>query len=101
MRDSLKETWLHEHGDKGAAWLRKLEDKHGLYEELGNAIFKFVEKKKGFFLTATDSQEDFKDLPKWKLVLCAVSCVKYVMLCCLCYPTGEHNTHIGSDAGGP
>ena len=76
---SLKNTWLEEHGADGEAWLRKLQNKHGLYKELGTAIYKFVEKKGGMFLNATRTKEDFLEIPKWKLVYCGVSCIKYVV----------------------
>ena len=76
MRGRLKNTWLKDHGTDGVAWLRKVEDKHGLFKELSAAIFQFVKQKKGMFLNATRSQEDFEELPKWKLVLCGISCIK-------------------------
>ena len=70
--------WLEE--DPGRVkLLKRLEDKHGLFAVLGEAIFNFIKKKTDPFPRALRSRVDFRMVKNWKRGLVFVFMFRHVL----------------------
>ena len=71
--------WLKDHEEHGDKYLRQMRDVDGLYQIIGDAIFRFMLAKPGTFPNANLSKEDFWYIPTWKRALTCMFLSRYVL----------------------
>lgn len=78
MVDAAMQDWL-DTNSAGEGWLRKLQNKKGLYELLGGAIIQFIKRRPQPFPFALQSKKDFWLVPSWKRGMVFVFFSRYLL----------------------